>query len=169
MIKHLVGTGLILGLLATPVWAEKAVNNLPDAELKQQDDVGMISIPSAHSVLKTSDRLVSLLNQKKLNIFARIDHQANAQNVKLALRPTTLIIFGNPVMGTQLMHQNQTMGLDLPLKFLVWEAGDHKVYISWNNPYYLAKRHGLPPNLTLLSNMSQALYGLAHQAASETK
>lgn len=154
--------------LATGAWAEKDVQLVfpPPSELKQENDVGMISIPSAYSVLQTSDRLVSLLNQKKIRVFARIDHQAQAQSVKLALRPTTLLLFGNPQVGTQLMHQNQTLGLDLPLKFLIWQAPDQQVYISWNNPYYLAKRHGLPANLELLSTLSQSLYALAKTAGS---
>lgn len=128
-------------------------------------DTGMISIASKFSVKTTSARLVDILRREKLTVFADIDHQANANSVKLALRPTRLIIFGNPQSGTQLMHENQTIGLDLPLKYLVWESVDHQVYISWNNPYYLAKRHGIPPQLELLSKLSGNLYNLAERAS----
>jgi uncharacterized protein (DUF302 family) len=128
-------------------------------------DTGMISIASKFSVKTTSARLVDILRREKLTVFADIDHQANANSVKLALRPTHLIIFGNAQTGTQLMHENQTIGLDLPLKYLVWESVDHQVYISWNNPYYLAKRHGIPPQLELLSKMSSSLYSLAERAS----
>jgi len=128
-------------------------------------DTGMISIASKFSVKTTSARLVDILRREKLTVFADIDHQANANSVKLALRPTRLILFGNPQSGTQLMHENQTIGLDLPLKYLVWESVDHQVYISWNNPYYLAKRHGIPPQLELLSKMSSSLYRLAERAS----
>ncbi len=128
-------------------------------------DTGMISISSKFSVKTTSARLVDILRREKLTVFADIDHQANANSVKLALRPTRLIIFGNPQSGTQLMHENQTIGLDLPLKYLVWESVDHQVYISWNNPYYLAKRHGIPPQLELLSKLSSNLYSLAERAS----
>lgn len=128
-------------------------------------DTGMISIASKFSVKTTSARLVDILRREKLTVFADIDHQANANSVKLALRPTRLILFGNPQSGTQLMHENQTIGLDLPLKYLVWESIDHQVYISWNNPYYLAKRHGIPPQLELLSKMSSSLYNLAERSS----
>lgn len=128
-------------------------------------DTGMISIASKFSVKTTSARLVDILRREKLTVFADIDHQANANSVKLALRPTRLILFGNPQSGTLLMHENQTIGLDLPLKYLVWESVDHQVYISWNNPYYLAKRHGIPPQLELLSKMSGSLYRLAELAS----
>lgn len=126
---------------------------------------GIVSVQSQFSAAKTADRLALALEAKGMKVFSRIDHQASAESVKLALRPTTLLIFGNPTVGTQLMHQNQTLGLDLPLKFLIWQAADHTVYISWNNPYYLAQRHGLNPNLELLSRLSQNLVSLAKSAA----
>lgn len=169
--RYFMGGGLVLAsLLCTgPVWSQSVTEppaQQPRLSNKSTEyDTGMISVPSAYSVKTTSARLVDILRREKLTVFADIDHQANAQQVKLALRPTRLILFGNPLAGTRLMHENQTTGLDLPLKFLVWEAIDHQVYISWNNPYYLAKRHGLPPQLELLSKMSHQLYNLAERAA----
>lgn len=161
-----IGLGLILPvttmaqLVTQPLAQQQRISNNP-----LEFDAGMISIASKFSVKITSARLVDILRREKLTVFADIDHQANANSVKLALRPTRLILFGNPQSGTHLMHENQTIGLDLPLKYLVWESIDHQVYISWNNPYYLAKRHGIPPQLELLSKMSSSLYSLAERSA----
>ena len=155
-------------LLATaPAQAEKSLLLNTQVQLSQPDDVGIISIQSPYSVRTTSERLTRMIEAKGIKIIARIDHQANAQSVKLALRPEQLIIFGDPKIGTLLMHENQTIGLDLPMKYLIWEALDHQVYISWNNPYYLAQRHGIPSNFSLLSKISQSLLGFAKDAAAE--
>lgn len=154
-------------LPATPAMAEKPFPVDTQVRLSQPDDVGMISIVSPYSVRTTSERLMRNIEAKGLKIAARIDHQANAQSVKLALRPSVLVIFGDPQVGTQLMHENQTIGLDLPMKYLIWEAVDHQIYISWNNPYYLAQRHGIPSNFTLLSRISQTLLGLAKDTVLE--
>ena len=151
----------VLGLL--PAQAQSSLG--PQPQLGKPDDLGMISITSKHSVKNTADRLQQIMQKKGLKLFARIDHQANAQSVKLALRPTILLIFGNLTAGTKLMHENQTIGLDLPLKYLIWESGDHEVFISWNNAYYLANRHGIPSNFELLSTLSQNLFSMAKEAA----
>jgi uncharacterized protein (DUF302 family) len=104
---------------------------------------GVSRIKSKHSVANTADRLVDLLNTKGIKIFARIDQQAAANHVGLALRPTELIIFGDPKTGTPLMDAYPSLALDLPLKALVYEeiAGD--VWLCFNSPEYLAERHGL--------------------------
>lgn len=136
-------------------------------QMSEPGDVGMISIQSPYSVRTTSDRLVQQIEHKGLKLVARVDQQAQAQSVKLSLRPSILLLFSDPLTGTRLMHENQTIGLDLPLKYLIWEAVDHRVYISWNNPYYLAERHGIPQNFEVLSTLSQNLVGLAKNAAAE--
>lgn len=136
-----------------------------DVSISASGDVGMISVPSRHSVKITSDRLEQEMRARGFKLFGRIDHKANAEAARLALRPTTLILFEDLRLATQLLHQNQTLGLDLPLKFLIWETGDHEVYITWNNPYYLAQRHGLSPHLEALSQLSQTMVQLAKKAA----
>jgi len=153
-------------LLLSPALAQQASDSLKSTpQLSDPSDTGIISVKSSFNTLKTTDRLALAIEAKGLKVFSRIDHQAGAASVKLALRPTTLLLFGDPKVGTQLMHQNQISGLDLPLKFLIWQAGDGAVYISWNNPYYLSQRHGIPSNFDLLSKISQNMLELAKAAA----
>jgi uncharacterized protein (DUF302 family) len=104
---------------------------------------GLVTLPSVHSVTETIDRLENLLRGKDITIFARIDHAAGALAANLSLRPTLLLIFGNAKGGTPLMQSAQTMGIDLPLKMLAREDADGKVLLSYNDPAWLAKRHGL--------------------------
>jgi uncharacterized protein (DUF302 family) len=103
---------------------------------------GLTTVPSAHSVKDTIDRLESEVKSKGMTVFARIDHAAGAKDVGLPLRPTELLIFGNAKAGTPLMQAAQTIGIDLPLKALAWEAADGKVWLSRNEPAWLADRHG---------------------------
>jgi uncharacterized protein (DUF302 family) len=104
---------------------------------------GVSRIKSKHSVANTADRLVGLLNTKGIKIFARIDQQAEANLVGLALRPTELIIFGDPKTGTPLMDAYPSLALDLPLKALIYEDTTGDVWLCFNSPEYLAERHGL--------------------------
>lgn len=106
-------------------------------------DDGLVTVASKHSVKDSLDRLEAALRAKGVTIFARIDHAAGAASVGLPLRPTELIIFGNPKAGTPLMQANQTAGLDLPLKVLAWEDGAGKVWLTYNELHWLACRHKL--------------------------
>jgi uncharacterized protein (DUF302 family) len=100
-------------------------------------------IKSKHSVANTADRSVDLLNSKGIKIFARIDQQAEANHVGLALRPTELILFGDPKTGTPLMDAYPSLALDLPLKALIYDDTTGDVWLCFNSPEYLAERHGL--------------------------
>ncbi|MGB7035411.1 MAG: DUF302 domain-containing protein [Xanthobacteraceae bacterium] len=102
---------------------------------------GLITLPSAHGVKDTVDRLAAEVTAKGLTIFARIDHAAGAKDVGLPLRPTDLLIFGNAAGGTPLMQVLQTAGIDLPLKALAWEDADGKCWLSYNDPAWIAQRH----------------------------
>jgi uncharacterized protein (DUF302 family) len=104
---------------------------------------GLIVVQSSHGPAETMDRLVAEIKAKGLTVFARIDHAAGAKEVGLPLRPTELLIFGNAKGGTPLMQSNQEIGLDLPLKALVWQDATNDTWISYNDPAWLAKRHGL--------------------------
>lgn len=104
---------------------------------------GLTTINSKYSTEETTDRIIALLKEKEFHIFAKIDHQENAAKHEIELRPTSLIIFGNPSVGTLLMQEQQTIGIDLPAKFLVWENKSGDTKITYNQSDYLAKRHGL--------------------------
>ena len=107
------------------------------------NQAGLITIRSRHSVKATVDRLESDLKAAGVSVFARIDHAAGAASVGMELRPTELLIFGNPRAGTPLMQSKQAIGIDLPLKLLAWEDADGAVWASYNDPAWLAARHEL--------------------------
>jgi uncharacterized protein (DUF302 family) len=108
---------------------------------------GFISKPSPHSVPETIQRLCAFLKSKGVAIFALIDHSGEAEKAGLKMRPTQLLIFGNPKGGTPLMLAAPSTAIDLPLKALVWEDADGKVWLSYNSPDYLQQRHGFPADL----------------------
>lgn len=105
--------------------------------------IGAVDLPCVGSVIETTDRIEGLLRAKGLKIFARIDQAAEAKAVGLSLRPTVLLIFGDPKSGTPLMERYPSLALDLPLKALVWEGADGKVWLSYNTPEFLQHRHGM--------------------------
>ena len=108
---------------------------------------GLITIPSSYGPQETMDRLETEVMAKGLTVFARIDHAAGAAKVGLPLRPTELLIFGSAKAGTPLMQSNQDVGIDLPLKVLVWEDAAGKTWLSYNDPKWIAGRHGLRPDM----------------------
>jgi uncharacterized protein (DUF302 family) len=113
---------------------------------------GIVDKPSNHSVEQTVDRLKNILQSKGVTLFAVIDHSGEADKVGMKMRPTKLLIFGNPKAGTPLMLAAPSVAIDLPLKILVWEDGQRKVWLSYNSSEYLKERHGLPQDL--LANMA---------------
>jgi uncharacterized protein (DUF302 family) len=110
-------------------------------------DNGIIDKASIHSVEQTVDRLKDILHSKGVTLFALVDHSGEAEKVGMKMRPTKLLIFGSPRAGTPLMLAAPSIALDLPLKILVWEDGQGKVWLSYNSPQYLMQRHDLPPDL----------------------
>jgi uncharacterized protein (DUF302 family) len=104
---------------------------------------GLITMPSSFGMKETMDRLEAEINSKGMTVFARIDHAAGAAEVGLPLRPTELLIFGNAKGGTPLMQANQVIGIDLPLKALVFEGADGQVWLAYNDPRWFGRRHGL--------------------------
>ena len=107
---------------------------------------GLQSVPSPHDVPTTIDRLAAALESKGLTVFARIDHGANAGSADLELGPTQVLLFGNPKLGTPLMRCAPTMAIDLPQKMLAFVAGDGGTRLAWNDPAWLAERHGIDPD-----------------------
>lgn len=127
---------------------------------------GVIVVKSSHNVKQTGDRLESILKGKGMTIFGRINHAAGAQKVGKTLRPTELLIFGNPKVGTPLMLCQQTIALDLPQKVLVWEDDQGTVWLGYNDPAYLAGRHELKGCDKVLKKVGQVLGNFARAATS---
>lgn len=110
-------------------------------------DNGVTRIPSAHSVDQTLDAFTRILSARNVTLFAVVDHSGEAAKVGMAMPPTKLLIFGNPRAGTPIMLAAPSAALDLPLKILIHEDTEGKVWIAYNAPSYLAQRHGIPPDL----------------------
>jgi len=122
----------------------KSKNDAQDAVPKKN---GIVDVPSNHSVDETVARLKNILQSKGITLFALIDHSGEAEKVGMKMPPTKLLIFGNPKGGTPLMLAAPSIAIDLPLKILVWEDSQGKVWLSYNSTEYLAERHGLPQDL----------------------
>jgi uncharacterized protein (DUF302 family) len=108
---------------------------------------GIVDKPSNHSVDQTVEKLKNILQSKGVTLFAVIDHSGEAEKGGMKMPPTKLLIFGNPKAGTPLMLAAPSIAIDLPLKILVWQDAQGKVWVSYNSPTYLQDRHGLPPQL----------------------
>jgi uncharacterized protein (DUF302 family) len=125
---------------------------------------GLIVKTSSHSVGRTLDKLENLLDEKGITVFARVDHAAGAADVGLDLPATQLLIFGNPKLGTPLMQAGRTAAIDLPMKALAYRGADGTVRLAYNDPAYLAERHGIVGRAKLLDKMAAALDGLTDAA-----
>ena len=123
---------------------------------------GLINVPSNHSVDETVEKLKGILQSKGIMIFALIDHSGEAIKAGMKMRPTKLLIFGNPKAGTPVMLAAPSSAIDLPLKILIWEDAQGKAWVTYNNPAYLQERHNIP--VELLPNVS-VIEGLAKSAA----
>lgn len=108
---------------------------------------GILTIPSHQSVDQTVCRVEEILQANAVKMFALIDHSGEAEKAGMSMRPTKLLIFGNPQVGTPLMLASPSVAIDLPLKILIWEDAEGGVHISYNSPFYLQSRHGLPAGL----------------------
>jgi uncharacterized protein (DUF302 family) len=125
---------------------------------------GLIEVKSANTVKDTISKFEATAKERGLIIFARIDHAAGAQKIGATLRPTELLIFGNPQGGTPLMACAQSAGIDLPLKALAWEDASGQVWLGYNDPQYLLARHGVKECGAVAQNLRKALEGLAAPA-----
>jgi uncharacterized protein (DUF302 family) len=108
---------------------------------------GLVTIPCHQSVEQTVQKLEGILQAKGVKLFALVDHSGEAKKAGIDMRPTKLLIFGNPKAGTPLMIASPCLAIDLPLKILVWEDGEGKVRVSYNTAEYLQERHGFPPEM----------------------
>ena len=120
-------------------------------------DQGMINKKSNFSVKVTIDRLENVLRKKGITIVTRWSHHAGAKKAGIALRPTELLIFGNPKMGSHFFTSNQTAGIDLPMKALAWKDKKGQVWLTYNDPTYIANRHGVNNRPAIVKKMTGAL------------
>ena len=128
-------------------------------------DNGLITVKSSHSVKATADSLENIFMRKDLTVFNRINHAENAKIVDKKLRPTILIIFGNPNIGTPLMQNSQSIAIDLPQKAIIWEDEDGQVWLTYNDPKYLAKRHNIPVEKEFIQKVEKVLSDFTGMAA----
>lgn len=128
---------------------------------------GVTSVESPFDVATTIDKLSAALESKGMTVFSRVDHAGNAEKAGLSLRPTEVLIFGNPKIGTPLMNCAQSVALDLPQKMLAWQDESGKTYLGWNDPMYLQARHGIEGCDEVLNKVSGALANFAKAATTE--
>src|SRR6478735_1786255 len=133
--------------------------------MKASHGDGLIDIPSNHSVDETVEKLKGVLQAKGVTLFALVDHSGEAAKVGMKMRPTKLLIFGNPKGGTPLMLAAPSIAIDLPLKILIWEDTQGKTWVSYNSPEYLQQRHGI--SAELIKNIA-VVETVAAKAAEQT-
>jgi uncharacterized protein (DUF302 family) len=125
---------------------------------------GLVSKKSEYGANETLDRLQAVLEKKGITVFARVSHTAGAEGVGIALRPTELLIFGNPKLGSHFFTSRQSAGIDLPMKALAWKDADGQVWLTYNDPQYIADRHGITDRGEIVSKMSGALDKMTNAA-----
>ena len=150
----LVGLAMAIYLVSVRSSTRSQFTAVKEVSMTSSGASGIINTPSNQSVDETVEKLEGILQAKGITLFALVDHSGEAAKVGMTMRPTKLLIFGNPKAGTPLMVASPSSAIDLPLKLLVWEDGQSKVWISYNSPQYLQKRHGLPQEL--LANIAVA-------------
>lgn len=139
-------------------WISAAVLVVCSTQVVAAD--GLVEVKSPYGAKETMDRFAEQAKQRGLNVFARVDHAEGATKIDLKLRPTEVLVFGNPRGGTPLMQCAQTIGIDLPLKALVWEDAAGQVWLGYNDPAWIAMRHGAPA-CPAVEPVAKALAGIA--------
>ena len=128
-------------------------------------DSGLTTVKSAHSVADSLDKLEKVLESAGMNVFARINHSEGAEKAGMELRPTELLIFGNPKVGTPLMKCSQSIAIDLPQKMLAWEDESGQVWLGYNDPAHLKSRHSTEGCDKVFEKVSGALAKFAAAAS----
>jgi uncharacterized protein (DUF302 family) len=157
----MIAVGLAFATLSTYAVQGKKEPTMNSTDRAETD---LVRLPSAHSVTETVKRFKGLLTQKGIELFAHIDHAAAAKKVGLSLRPTEVLIFGNPKAGTPLMQSKQTIGLDLPLRVLIWEDEAGKVWLTYRRVEDLARQHHLSGQVEAVKPLDTGLAALARAA-----
>ena len=161
MMLAVLGLGMAIYLVSVRESEPPHLEKLQEKSMTSNPENGIVTIPSHHSVDQTVQKLEQVLQAKGVKLFAVVDHSGEAERAGLHMPPTKLLIFGNPKAGTPLMIASPSIAIDLPLKALVWEDTDGKVWISYNAPAYLQARHGLPRELVQNIAVVEALAGEA--------
>ena len=143
----LVGIAMAIYLISVRDSAHARLGTSEEISMSPSTNNGILSKPSNHSVEETLEKLKRILQAKGVALFTIVDHSGEAEKVGLKMRPTKLAIFGNPKAGTPLMLAAPSSAIDPPLKILIWEDADGKVWVSYNSPAYLQERHRFPPEL----------------------
>jgi len=125
---------------------------------------GLVTLNSPYSAPETTDRLERTVTAAGFKVVARVEHSKAAAGAGLELHPETLLIFGKPKAGTLLMQSRPTVGIDLPMKYLVWQDAAGRVHVAWNDPAWIAARHGIEDRGKLVMKMQGALRRLAEKA-----
>lgn len=143
----LVGLVMVIYLISVRSSTGTRSRTLKEVSVTPNSDNGIINVPSYQSVDQTLEKLQAMLRAKGVAVFALIDHSGEAAKVGMKMPPTRVLIFGNPKAGTPLMLAAPSIAIDLPLKILIWEDAQNKVWISYNSPEYLQRRHNVPQGL----------------------
>ena len=143
----LIGLAMAIYLISVRGSANLHSGSSEETPMALATDKGIIDKPSNHSVDQTVEKLKNILQSKGITLFALVDHSGEAEKAGMKMRPTKLLIFGSPKAGTPLMLTAPSIAIDLPLKILVWEDAQGKVWVSYNSPDYLKQRHGIPQEL----------------------
>jgi uncharacterized protein (DUF302 family) len=157
-----VGLAMAIYLIRVREPRQAHLDNIQEKSMTSKSENGIVTIPSHKSVDETVKNFQEILEAKGVKLFALIDHSGEAEKAGMQMRPTKLLIFGNPKAGTPLMIASPSFAIDLPLKVLVWEDADAKVWVSYNDAAYLQARHDLPQEL--IQNIA-VVEALANKAA----
>lgn len=147
LLLAVLGAAMAIYLISVREPQPSNVRELQEKSMTSNPETGIVNIASHHSVDQTVQKFQGILQAKGVKLFALVDHSGEAEKAGMQMRPTKLLIFGNPKAGTPLMIASPSVAIDLPLKVLVWEDANAQVWISYNSPAYLQARHKLPPQL----------------------
>lgn len=141
---------------------ETTTGTEPETETPEEDTPtagigGLVSVMGGESVEATVQSLTGAIEESRAELLTTVDHAENARRADMTLRPTTVLIFGNPTTGSSLIQASQTAGIDLPQKLLVWEDEDGQVWVTFNDPRYIAARHGIRGQSETLGRMRETL------------
>ena len=163
VILAVIGTAMAVYLISVRDPQQSNIQDPQEKSMTASPETGIVNVSSRHSVDQTVQKFEEILEAKGVKLFAAVDHSGEAEKAGMRMRPTKLLIFGNPKAGTPLMIASPSIAIDLPLKVLIWEDANAQVWISYNSAAYLQARHKLPPELVQNIAVVQTLAAAAAQ------